>query len=242
MKTSHGIVPARELNENVVEQMYQLMLSYYDNCRKEKFLADLYQKDGVLLVRDPNDDVCGFTTYVLFETAFQGEKIHVFYSGDTIIREEFWGRMSTVRLFIFLLRRYLLRPRGALYWFLLSKGIRTYRLLPLYFKRYYPAPDGVAPVYEKDMTAHLAQLKFGGGYLAKEGVIRPDPPADRLKEKFLLPAENKMDDPLSWFFFGKNPGCVRGDELPCLAHMSLDNLTPIARRWMGQYASQESVY
>ena len=232
MKSRHVIVSLKDLKEEVTIQMYQLMNRYYDNLHKNKFLTDLYQKDGVLLVYDQNDVLSGFTTYTIFEAVFRREKIKFLYSGDTVMSEEFWGHMTTPKTFMSLIQKCLMEAQGPFYWFLLTKGIRTYRLLPLYFKKYYPSPKFETPDFERTLIEYLANLKFGNSYSGKDGVIRLDPPADRLKENFVSISENKLDDPYVQFFMKKNSGYVKGDELPCLARISLDNLTPISQRWL----------
>lgn len=228
----HTIVLIKDLTAEVLEAMYQLMGDYYDNLRKDKFLKDLAEKEGVLLVYESNGTLCGFTTYVIFETVFQNEKINVLYSGDTVIREAYWGQASTAQIFMSLIQRFLSEPSVRFYWFLLSKGLRTYRLLPLYFKEYYPAPRGRTPDYEKNLIVHLCRLKFNSSYRESEGIIRLNPPADRLKKKYLFVRENKLSDPTVPFFIKKNPGYIKGDELPCVARISRDNLSQISRRWL----------
>ena len=230
MNFTYEIVSIEKLGENGIGCMYRLMQCYYDNIPRDKFMKDLYAKEGVLLCRDEKDEICGFTTYTVFETYFNEEKIKVLFSGDTIIREEFWGQWGTVKSFISLIRRFLNEDNRKCYWFLLTKGVRTYRCLPLYFKKYYPSFQLPTPQYEQQLIVHLSRLKFGDYYLENEGVVRLC--ADRLKERYLSVKENKFDDPFIQFFMKKNPGYAIGDELPCLARISKENLTTVSRRWL----------
>ena len=231
MRLTHDIISIENLEPHAIESMYQLMRYYYDNLHREKFLKDLNEKEGVLLGHDENGEICGFTTYAIFEIYFKEEKIRILFSGDTVIREEFWGKWSTAKSFITLIKKMMECGEPKCYWFLLTKGVRTYQYLPLYFKEYYPSPQFETPDYEKDLIVQLSRLKFGNCYLEHKGIIRFNPPADRLKEKYLSFKE-KMDDPFIQFFMQKNPGHINGDELPCLARISIENLTSISHRWL----------
>ena len=55
------------------------------------FHRDLNNKDWIILLRDEHDRLQGFSTLALYETEFNGKPISVVYSGDTIIRREYWG-------------------------------------------------------------------------------------------------------------------------------------------------------
>lgn len=231
MKFHLDIVAVKNLRQETVETMFYLMNEYYDNLNRDKFIKDLEAKDGVLLVFDPQGHICGFTTYVIFETVFYGERTKALFSGDTVLQEKYWGKIETARIFLFLLRRYLSKEE-KFYWFLLTKGIRTYKLLPMYFKKYYPSVQTPTPVYEKALIAHLSKIKYGDFYLKKDGIIRNFPPADRLKEKYLTPAQYKLGDEHASFFIKNNPGYADGDELPCVAQISWDNLTAVSQKWL----------
>ena len=39
-------------DNNIVNEMFSLMKKHYENMKKEKFLADLYDKDDVFLIFD----------------------------------------------------------------------------------------------------------------------------------------------------------------------------------------------
>ena len=233
MKLSGMDIPVSDLSTRQIDRMFTLMNTYYQNVSKDKFAADLAGKDGVLLLADAQHDVHGFTTYVTLRTMFQGESYRILYSGDTIIEPTYWGHMTLFRTFAALLKALMRQDVQPVYWFLLSKGIRTYLMLPLYFKHFYPCCHHGAAEDEADLLHHLAATRFGPQWLAQEGIVRLDPPADRLRDDLaFIPAE-KQDNPHIRFFLDKNPGYVRGDELACLAKISQDNFTGAARRFIG---------
>jgi len=58
------------LSEHDHARMFTLMTSHYENVKHEKFLHDLAEKDGVLLLYDETGEIQGFTTFLLMEFAF----------------------------------------------------------------------------------------------------------------------------------------------------------------------------
>ena len=230
---TNKIVSIKELLSTDVDVMYRLMSTYYDNIKRETFEKDLNAKKGVLLVFDDRTDLCGFTTYDVFDVHYRNELVHVLYSGDTVIKEEYWGHIETSKMFMSLIQKCWQEYAGTFHWFLITKGIRTYRLLPLYFRVYYPTYQSDTPPYEKDLIDYLANFKFGHHYNKDEGIIRFANEGDRLKNDYGQIAQNKLRNPHIRFFCEANPGHNAGDYLPCIAQINLDNLTDRALRFIG---------
>ena len=51
------------------------------------------------------------------------------------------------------------RPRAEFYWFLISKGYKTYRFLPLFFREFYPRHDAPTPAWAKEILDALGRHK-----------------------------------------------------------------------------------
>ena len=213
-------------------RMYSLMTTYYDNVKHEKFLQDLAEKDGVLLLYDEHGDIQGFTTFMLIETDFQGGTVHALYSGDTIVDKAYWGQRELFREYGRLFAQFLKARKEPLYWFLLTKGIRTYLMLPLFFETFYPNYHTATPLYDQQLIGSLARKKFGEFYLNAQDIVRVIPQADRLQEDVAHIPEHKKPNPHVCYFLERNPGYIEGDELVCLARISPENLTRIARRFV----------
>lgn len=226
------IVSIHDLSPLDIDFMFRLMGAYYDNIKRETFEKDLNTKKGVLLVYDDRVSLCGFTTYDVFNVRYRNEIVNVLYSGDTVIQEEYWGHMETSRMFMSLLQKCRQECEGMLYWFLITKGIRTYRLLPLYFRFYHPSYHADTPSYEKELIAFLSDYKFGRYYKKDEGIIRFAQEGDYLKTEYAHIAENKLMNPHIRFFCDANPGYTSGDYLPCIAQIHRENLTERALRFM----------
>ena len=212
-------------------RMFLLMTAHYENVRQDKFLSDLAEKDGVLLLYDEVEIIQGFTTFMLMKNGMNGQTIHALYSGDTIIDKAFWGRRELFRVFGGLFRHYLEQQQEPIYWFLMTKGIRTYMLLPLFFENFYPNCMMKIPQEYQALRERLARQKFGDFYLKDRGIVRVQPRADRLQCELACIPEHKFNNPHVRFFAEHNPGYTDGDELVCLARISSDNLTRIGKRF-----------
>jgi hypothetical protein len=172
----------------------------------------------------------GFSTLDCYESGFRGEPVTVVYSGDTVVDEEAAGGFALSRTWIGavqLLRR--LHPRGPLYWLLIVSGYRTYRFLPVYWKRFHPRHDAHPSPETRALVDSLAAERFGPLYDRVGGVVRfPEPQVLRARFRGLPPA--RLADAHVAFFTGRNGGHERGDELVCLTELSRDNLTPAGLR------------
>ncbi|MEM4625209.1 MAG: hypothetical protein QXJ28_00360 [Candidatus Pacearchaeota archaeon] len=206
------------LNSSEKERMFQLMIRHYSGMKKEKFLNDLSEKDGAIIIRDENNIIQGFSTYLFIETEFRNDKIAVLFSGDTIISKEFWGTPVLFNTFGKLLYKMMnIYPDRKCYWFLITKGYRTYLLLPLYFNFYYPRFDKETPEYEKNLIKHLAELKYKGFFNEKTGII--EAPADYLKDELADIPDHKSENKFVQFFLSKNPDYHKGNELACICEI-----------------------
>ena len=232
MRLKGKIQTVRSLTKTDKDRMFSLMTLHYDNVNYEKFLSDLVEKESVLVLYDQTGSIQGFTTFMIIESVFQHQKIFALYSGDTIVDRHFWGQLELFRVFGGLFKKLLLEQREPLYWFLLTKGTKTYSMLPLFFKEFYPSYASPTPPYEQGLKDHLASEKFGTYYLKDEGIVRVCPQADRLKESLAQLPENKRLKQHVIFFTEQNPGYLDGDELVCLARISQPNFTRTALRFV----------
>jgi hypothetical protein len=212
--------------------MFSLMTACYENVQQEKFLNDLTEKDGVLMLYDEHHRIQGFTTFLMLETSFQNRLVHTLYSGDTVVDQHFWGRLELFKVFGGLFKKCLLEKREPLYWLLLTKGVKSYCLLPLFFTTFYPNHYSETPAYEQQLIDHLAGEKFDQFYVKNQGIVRVVPKADRLTKSLLSRPDNKRNTLHGQFFMERNPGYIDGDELVCLARISSANFTYIAQRFV----------
>lgn len=233
VKLSSEIRKINKLSAQDKDRMFELMQTYYENVNQSKFLKDLHEKDGVLLLTTENNKIQGFSTYLIIETNFNNETIYALYSGDTIVDQKYWGQIALFRSFANLIKQFLEDSYKPLYWFLLSKGIKTYLLLPLYFKSYYPQAGKDTSNY-LSLINHLGKLRFGDFFHAEKGIVRIEPPADHLKEHLTVIPKEKLKNPHVKLFLDRNPGFVNGDELVCLTNITENNLTRAASKFVNR--------
>jgi len=214
-------------------RMLALMHTYFIGVEREVFERDLAEKPWVIVLRDDSACLQGFSTLCLLEETVRGERVRAFFSGDTIIDRAHWGSLELERAWLeFLYRRIGAEPESRWYWFLICKGYRTYRYLPVYFHHYYPSPEQ-APPFEQEVLDRLAIRKFGHAYDAGTGVIRCRHDY-RLREGIGDITERERRDPRIAFFEERNPDWRRGDELACLTDLGYGNLKRCAYRMLGK--------
>src|SRR5271154_3549863 len=74
------------------ERMYGLLATYFLGTSREQFESDLAEKEAVILLRDVKDgQIQGFSTLMRITTTIDECEVVAFFSGDTIVAQEFWG-------------------------------------------------------------------------------------------------------------------------------------------------------
>ncbi|HZF08706.1 MAG TPA: hypothetical protein VFE33_07960 [Thermoanaerobaculia bacterium] len=197
----------------------------------ERFERDLAQKDRVILLEDAaTGTLQGFTSLLLYETEAAGRRLSVVYSGDTVVRPAFWGTPELPRAWFRTISTWTDGLRQPLYWLLITSGYRTYRFLPVFFREFYPCHDRPTPALEQALLDQLATERFGLEFDRERGIVRFAEGATPLRAGAGEATSGRRKDPHVDFFFRRNPGQERGDELVCLARIHPDNLTAAARR------------
>ena len=205
------------LREADVVAMERLYREFYVGADEADFRHDLAEKDYAILLRGTG--VCGFTTMKLVEVA----EMRVLFSGDTVVETSQRGQWGLAGGFGHMIKFVEdMFPDETTYWFLISKGARTYRFLPTFFRRYVPGP-----VADADLSARLARVAsafYPREYNPATGVLHFVGKKDRLRDDLL-----RMDTE-SVRFRALNPGWMKGDELCCLAPLATDNLNRLGLR------------
>ena len=161
------------------EALLALHARHFGNVHRERFLADLADKDWVILLRRPDGAIVGFSTQVLITLPLQGREHRFLFSGDTVVERAHWRSPALAGSFGHLMLR-LIDDCGeeALHWFLISKGFRTYRFLPVFFQRYIPTHAAETPASSAELLHAVATQRFGTAYDPGLGLVRLGPRAD----------------------------------------------------------------
>lgn len=198
-----------------LDAMWTLFESAYAGARREAFERDLSEKHHVIVLKDHRRQLQGFSTLLRLEV----EGACVVFSGDTIVSPGFWGQTALQRAFIwYLMTQRHARPATPVYWFLITKGYRTYLLISRYFPNHWPRHSAPLPDSEAALLDTLCKAKFGDAWDAGSGLLRyAGPDAVRLSQTLAHVPKRLEQDPDVNFFLQKNPRWAEGDELCCLA-------------------------
>jgi len=227
------LVARSGLDRATRDAMLALLSGHFDGVEAGIFEADLAGKDHVILLEDEQGALQGFSTLHVYESRAAGAPVTVIYSGDTIVWRDVWGSPVLARTWIQSAAQLTGGARGAkdVYWLLLTSGFRTYRFLPVFYRRFHPRFDEPTPPVERHLIDALAAERFGSSYDQARGIVRfPRPQV--LKPELLEVPVGRSRDPHIAFFLQANPGFVHGDELVCVTRVHEDNLTPAGRRML----------
>jgi len=210
--------------------LFALYTETFEGASREVFDADLDRKDLALLIEDGDSHV-GFTTVQVTASSFRGQPLRVLYSGDTVLRKEYWGTTALPRAWISLALSIRGGAETPLYWLLLAGSFRTYKFLPLFFSSFYPRYGVCPPPAVREMADALAEERFGDRYDRVTGVVT-FPGAPRLRKGVADLTPSCLMDSDTAYFVARNPGYAGGDELVCLCELSETNLTRAGRRML----------
>jgi hypothetical protein len=158
------------------------------------------------------------------------QKIRILYSGDTIIDKEFWGSSLLAKMWLkYAFKRKNENPNILFYWFLISKGYKTYKFLPVFFEDFYPNIDGCKDSNYKAILDFFAFFKFKENYDSKKGLIMFEGKKDKLKKGVAEISDKNTLDKHTKYFLNKNPNWHQGDELACITLIDETNLRSRAK-------------
>lgn len=213
-----------DLDREIVEAMWDIFDDYYADIDRSRFESDLKNKDQVFLLFDQFDgSLQGFSTIKVFKESINGKEFVAIYSGDTIINESYWGQTALQRSFFNFIIKTKMKNLGVpVYWFLISKGYKTYLLLSRNFPNYWPRHDAATPEYESEILNQLSLKMFGDNWLPEEGVLRFNEPMGKLKQGVAPISQSMLEHKDIAFFLAKNAKHTNGDELCCLGKIDSD--------------------
>jgi hypothetical protein len=211
------------------------MTRHYSNVNRDVFETDLAEKAWVILLSDAGGELRGFSTQMVLDAEVGARTVKVLFSGDTIIDRQHWGDSTLAgvwgRLALSLIDA---DPDVEFYWFLLSKGYKTYRFLPLFFHEFHPRLGLQTPASIEHIRDALGAARYADDYDANAGIVRAGPWQYCLRAGLADVTSERLRDPDIRFFHERNPGHARGDELCCLAPLTRANFTPAAYRVIGR--------
>ena len=222
--------------------MYEIFSRHYDCISWEGFNRDLDEKSCVIVLRDSCGEICGFSTQKIMRAAVDGILVKAVFSGDTIVDRRSWGDQELGKAWCrYVAALYAEEPETRLFWFLISKGFRTYLYLPLFFHQFYPCWTAATPRFEQRVLHTLAFGKFGENYDLDSGLVTFPESQGQLKPEFAGIPARRLHHPHVRFFLERNPGYKFGTELACLAEISPCNMKLFAGRIMNHFQPEPSL-
>ena len=221
MKLESRVLKKIEINESEKEKMFRLMNEHYDYMDLNSFKKDLEEKDYCIFLYSQGEMV-GFSTQKIIELP---NKIYGVFSGDTIIHKSYWGSIELYRAFAnFFIK--LGEEFPNFYWFLISKGYKTYKMLPLFFQEFYPTYMKETPNFYRELIKEFGLFKYPKEFCKDTGLIKYSNQKDRVKKGIADILEKHLADKDIEFFLEKNPLYHQGNDLVCIAELTNDNLKP----------------
>ncbi|TNE90944.1 MAG: hypothetical protein EP330_06665 [Deltaproteobacteria bacterium] len=218
----HGaVVPVSGLSSQDRDAMFTLFATYYADVTRARFDMDLAAKDDVIVLRDERG-LQGFSTLKCLRIEHEGRAHYGVFSGDTVVHEDHWGTKVLGKVFLrYLFVQRLKRPWAPLWWFLISKGYKTYLLMANNFPEHWPRYEQPTPATRQALLDAFASQAFPECYDASTGLIRFPAESGRLKQG-VAPATEALiaENPRIAFFIDKNAEWADGVELACIASMS----------------------
>jgi hypothetical protein len=210
-------------------EMFDLLATHFEGVGREQFDRDLDEKNWAIQIRR-NGRLRGFSTLLTRAVEMDGNPVTAIYSGDTIVAPEAWNSPALPRAWIAAVNHIRSAvPGRPCYWLLLSSGFRTYRLLSVFWREFYPRCDAVTPPEVQCRLSQLARVQYGDAYDAAANIVRFPRPQILRPELRAIPAGRKAHPDVA-YFLAKNPGHERGDELVCITEVSEENLTRAGQR------------
>ncbi|MBI5507241.1 MAG: hypothetical protein HY903_00685 [Deltaproteobacteria bacterium] len=238
-KLGARIVPRAGLSASERLEMWRLFCRFYDDVTRAQFDLDLDAKDDVILLLSGDGVLQGFSTLARYSLAACGRRYQIVFSGDTIVDPRYWGQTALQLAFYrYVLATKLRCPWRPLYWFLITKGYRTYLLLSRNFLEYWPRHDRPTPPEVGALLAAVAGGRFPAAWRPALGILRFAAARGRLKESVAPITPELLRHADIRFFVAKNPGHAAGDELCCLGRIDLRFALAYAAKQLGRLATR----
>jgi hypothetical protein len=205
-----------------IQAMYQLYERYYDIVSFEEFVSDLSKKQAAILVRESDSNkIVGFSTIMDLEIEYEGKKINGLFSGDTIMEREYWGNTALHQQFLkYVVRRKIESPTHEFYWFLISKGYKTYLLMANNFQEYFPRVEQETPSKEQKIIQLFSEKLYPESFDPEKKLIVFPYNSVRLKGGVAPINDDLLSVDKIKFFQDRNPTWRTGTELPCIGKIT----------------------
>ena len=219
-KVQHRRKNVSDLSTKNHQEMFELFEQYYNDVSFEMFLSDLREKDHVFILRNEENELIGFSTIFRRLMGKSKHQYTALFSGDTVIRKDYWGNKALQKAFFFyILESKILSGTRPLYWFLQSKGFKTYMMMRKNFSHSFPKVGQDTPKPLQNALNEFYQKKYSENFKEESGLIQFPSSKGAAKLEHCKPEEKHLTNNDIQFFIKKNPEYFKGDELACIAEI-----------------------
>ena len=228
------ILAPNELSAEVRDEMFALFTAYYDEVLRTTFEEDLSNKTIAILLRAADRKLVGFTTLSIHEGKDGARRIRFIFSGDTVMDSNHWGPGHLLRSWFRIAGSIKAQaPDTDLYWLLLVKGHRTYRIMVDFFRHYAPRLTQANDPQLIRLRDEFSREKYGDYFDRSTGLITFPSSRGQLAEH-LQDAHAAVHRPTVREFLSLNPQHPQGVELACIGELSEANLKSYAKVEFGK--------
>jgi hypothetical protein len=214
-----------------MKECYSLLERDFDGVTWKEFLRDFCEKDHVMVLLSDSGAIVGFSTLMTIALDIPGRKVWAIFSGDTAVmrecRDSTGFSVELAKYFAETAEKY---PNDETYYVLISKGWRTYRVVPFYFKEFAPSYRSPTDMAHREVIDAFGRKKYPKNYDSNSGLLIFDGTTQRLKAEStdaIAPTKPNKD---ADFFFKKNPDFLLGNEIVCAARVTPENFTEATKR------------
>lgn len=221
-----SFIALQDLKTTDTQAMYAIYSKFYQNTSHAIFINDLQHKTGAIVARTRQTNrIIGFSTLTIFDCDLHGKRIRGIFSGDTIVEPEYWGsRCLHVAFYKQILLARLRHPFTPLYWYLISKGYKTYLLLTRNFYDFYPNRNKQDNKL-RDVVSAFSKQQYPDAFDPERMLLDFGDGAPCLDDDIAkITPEIRAQEPDIAYFEDCNPSWRKGTELPCTGEISFSAL------------------
>ncbi len=221
-------IKVKNIDRTIRLDMFNLFDKYYAHTNFDRFCSDLDEKDHVLTMwrnGARKNELIGFTT-VRRRTSLLPEPHVYIFSGDTVMDKAYWGSKCLQKSFFwYILETKIIALNKPVFWFLISKGHKTYLLMRNNFPYSFPNCNELTPNKMKAIMDHYYKQKFPHAYCEDTNLIRFPEISEATRSQYWDIKPDCRENPDLAYFLKTNPDFSKGVELACIAEI----------RWGGFY-------
>lgn len=214
--------------------MFALLAVWFEGYGEAYFNEELADLDQcVIQEEEETGELAGFATLYRKEPVIGGVAVGILHTAHCMLHRRHWGSNGLVRAMV---GHFIDQARAdgggrPWYWTYSAVGYRSYRYMPLLFRRHGPHPEAPPDPLDRAVRDWVGRECFEQYYDPEAGLVDWNWQGYGLTEEARAISEAKLDSPGVALFRRVNPRWADSVEILCHARLDDDNLTDVGRRW-----------